>query len=191
VPIGAYQTGGRAVAIAASASFVFVADDAVGLHVIDLGNPAKPERVGIWYMDHPNKLDEPALAVWGHYVLLGSEDLGMVVLDVADPSTPSRVGGYGAGGGAGLAVSGNYAYVAAGRSGLQVLAITELPAFTRQSVLDANVGLSWNEAATGMTLQRTPSLTAPDWQIVAGAEMTNYVALPLSGASAFFRLVKP
>lgn len=51
------------------------------------------------------------------------------------------------------------------------------------------VVLSWPGAATGMKLQRTPSLTNPDWQFVAGADVTNQMALAVGNTNSFFRLV--
>jgi hypothetical protein len=54
-----------------------------------------------------------------------------------------------------------------------------------------NVSLSWASGATGVRLQRSPSLTSPNWQTVAGAETTNRVTLPISTSNSFFRLVEP
>lgn len=51
--------------------------------------------------------------------------------------------------------------------------------------------LSWNDATVGLRLQRTSSLTAPDWQDVPGSETTNQVAWPAESGAAFFRLVEP
>jgi hypothetical protein len=55
---------------------------------------------------------------------------------------------------------------------------------------NGNVVLSWAGGATGMLLQRSPSLTAPDWQPVAGSTATNQVSLAAGTGSAFFRLVE-
>lgn len=183
--LGRWNQGHYAYGLAMSGTCAYLADAEGGLRVIDLVDPAQPQQVGQCQFGG----EAWGVALSGTYAHVAGP--GLQIIDVTEPANPQRVGGVNLASAAGVAVSGNYAYVAAGSSGLQALTITELPAFTRQSVLNANVGFSWNEAARGMTLQRTPSLTAPDWQIVAGAGMTNYVALPLSGASAFFRLVKP
>jgi len=58
-------------------------------------------------------------------------------------------------------------------------------------VQNGNVVLSWLNDATGMKLQRTPSLTVPDWQFVGGSDTTNQMILPIGSGSAFFRLMEP
>ena len=50
--------------------------------------------------------------------------------------------------------------------------------------------LSWN-GGPGIRLQKTTTLTNPDWQDVDGSEGQSSVNLPMSDSSAFFRLVKP
>jgi len=52
------------------------------------------------------------------------------------------------------------------------------------------VVVSWAEGARGMSLQRTASLTNPDWQFLGGSESTNRMTLPVEGENAFFRLVE-
>ena len=52
-------------------------------------------------------------------------DAGLQVIDVSNPANPQRVGGYDTSGHAfGVAVSGNYAYVADGANGLQVIDVS-------------------------------------------------------------------
>lgn len=58
-------------------------------------------------------------------------------------------------------------------------------------VANGNAFVAWASGAIGMKLQRTPSLTSPDWQFVAGSETTNQVTLPIGSGSEFFRLVEP
>jgi len=59
------------------------------------------------------------------------------------------------------------------------------------SVQNGNVVLSWISDATGMKLYRTPSLTNPDWQFVAGSDTTNQVTLAIEPGNSFFRLAEP
>jgi hypothetical protein len=51
--------------------------------------------------------------------------------------------------------------------------------------------LSWDLGALGMQLQRTSSLTNPDWQVVPGSGTTNQVAWPGGASNTFFRLSQP
>jgi hypothetical protein len=57
------------------------------------------------------------------------------------------------------------------------------------AVENGMVVVSWASGATGMLLQRTPSLTSPDWQVVDGSGITNKMTLLAGTASAFFRLI--
>lgn len=59
------------------------------------------------------------------------------------------------------------------------------------AIPSGNVIVSWVSEATGMRLQRTPSLTAPDWQNVPGSDTTNRMTLPIGSGSEFFRMVEP
>jgi hypothetical protein len=47
------------------------------------------------------------------------------VIDVSDPANPQRVGGYDSGSARDVAVSGNFAYVAAGFGGLEVIDVSD------------------------------------------------------------------
>src|SRR5213075_1379273 len=87
-----------------------------------------------------------------------------------------------------LTRSGDYLYVADEQGGLQVIELTELPAFTSQSVATKDLSLSWNQAARGFTLQRTASLPEAAWEDVPNSETTNGLALPLVNSNQFFRL---
>jgi len=99
-----------------------------------------------------------------------------------------RVGGRGSIGSRGLTRSGDYLYVAAEHEGLQIFEVTELPALTSQSVANGNLILSWNQAARGLTLQRTISFPQPLWEDVPNSEATNSMMFPFLSRSEFYRL---
>jgi hypothetical protein len=115
------------------------------------------------------------------------------ILNVSDPSRPMGTGG-GFGGTDWIAYAtklvGNHLYVAAGQNGLLVFEITELPYFTSVSRSGDNLVLTWH-GAPGLRLQRTRSLTSPNWRDVPGSEVTNQTQLPLGDGREFFRLVHP
>src|SRR5687767_7737414 len=46
VRVGGYDTSGQALGVAVSGNFAYVADWDAGLQVIDVSNPANPQRVG-------------------------------------------------------------------------------------------------------------------------------------------------
>ena len=54
-----------------------------------------------------------------------------------------------------------------------------------------NVLVSWLRDSTGMKLFRTPSLTTPNWQFIAGSDATNQMTLAVSNGPSFFRLAGP
>src|SRR5215467_9832305 len=54
-----------------------------------------------------------AVALQNGYALIAMRDAGLATIDVSNPANPQRVGGYATSGQArGLAMSGNYAYLA-------------------------------------------------------------------------------
>jgi uncharacterized delta-60 repeat protein len=66
-----------------------------------------------------------------------------------------------------------------------------LAAFTHVELGAGRLVLQWNDAAKGMKVQRTPTLTNPNWQDLPGYEGTNTATLSIGSGPEFFRLVKP
>jgi hypothetical protein len=97
---------------------VYVADDS-GLTVISVADPAHPSPVG----RYDQRYGAFGLAVVGAYAYLGNDD-GLWVISIADPTQPTCVGRY-ATSGMGVAVQGNYAYIAAGTAGLRVVSVAD------------------------------------------------------------------
>ena len=111
---------GVAYGVAVSGNYAYVADWDAGLQVIDVSDPANPQRVGrcdAWYAR--------GVAVSGNYAYVAGDWAGLHVIDVRNPANPRRVGGYDTPGVAwGVAVSGSYAYVADVDWGLQILRLS-------------------------------------------------------------------
>lgn len=89
----------------------YVAGGYSGLHVIDVSTPSQPAIDGS--VDTPWKALEVAVSEGYAYVADGA---GLVVVDVSDPTSPTVAGSVPStlGDFRGVAVSGNYAYVATG-----------------------------------------------------------------------------
>ena len=120
VRVGGCVTG-WAQGVAVAGNYAYVADNSGGLQVIDISNPANPQRVG-GYDTAGNAL---GVAVSGNYAYVADDAAGLQVIDISNPANPQRVGGYDTAGNAlGVAVSGNYAYVADDAAGLQVIDIS-------------------------------------------------------------------
>jgi hypothetical protein len=75
-----------------------VADGEAGLQVIDVSNPADPQRVG----GYDTSGEARGVAVSGNYAYVAARsgvhapmgDAGLQVIDVSNPADPQRVGGY-------------------------------------------------------------------------------------------------
>jgi hypothetical protein len=135
-PIASYYTRDDARNVTLSGNFAYVASKSGtnraggGLHVIDIRDPANP---GLWgrYV-RSNAVD---VTVAGNYAYLTTEpqrDGGAIrvpgaldVLDITIPSNPTRVGRYVMTEQTlGVAVAGDYAYVADGHAGLHVINVS-------------------------------------------------------------------
>ncbi|MCI0540204.1 MAG: hypothetical protein L0Z50_33785 [Verrucomicrobiales bacterium] len=141
--LSTYDFGRQTQRVALSGSHAFVTHaihggyesvgyESTGLQVFDVGDPAKPMRVG-GYAD----FGFGDIAVAGHYAyVLG--DGGLHVLDVSQPANPRGVG-YLAVAGETVMLEGHVAYVTGSNGGLQVIDISE-PANPRRVAGNSAVG---------------------------------------------------
>jgi len=76
--------------------------------------------------------------------------------------------------------------------GVDDVGLYSLPAVQVSSIVSSggNVSISWSGAA-GTKLQKSTSLTSPNWQDVPGSNGASSVSEPASSAAAFYRLVRP
>jgi hypothetical protein len=190
--VGWYDTELPAQWVAVSDNYAYVAVGSVDLHgwlaVFDISEPLNARlvtRVGIGGV--PIKV-----VVRDSFAYVLDTHRSLVVLDIKDPTKPFKAGECAVAGSVhGLALSADYAYVAAGEAGLQIFRLVELPAITRHTIANGELHLQWNEPAKGMRLQRATSLTQPHWQDLMGSELTNNVSMPMWSGPEFFRLVRP
>ena len=103
--------------VAVSGNYAYVCDLLRGLVIVNVGNREQPvvsgevDVVGLYWLTDIKVVDDYA------YVL--DLDDGLIIVDVSDKHNPRRVGSRDPGGYSnGLAVSGNYAYVAVSKPGL-------------------------------------------------------------------------
>lgn len=156
-----------------------------GLEVFDVSNPAMPVSVGAC----EGGLGGDYIQVEGQYAYRNGQLLE--VIDVKDPTQPRLVGSCKLWG-SGFQVIGNLIYVADGSWGLTIMEV-ELPGTLKLKppVLSGNtITLLWN-GGPGIKLQKTLSLSAPDWRDVPDSEGFSQITVPRSDSAAFFRLVKP
>ena len=117
--VGTIDTPGSAMKLALSGQYLYVADSDSGLLVISIADPRHPVEVGHCAM--PSSVND--VVVNGSYAYVADGDSGLGVISIADPSHPVEVGHCYSPGGAWVAVSGDYAYLAG--IGLRVISITD------------------------------------------------------------------
>lgn len=109
VVLGSLDTSGWAQGLTLSGNFAYLADGDAGLQVMDISNPANPQRVGGY------DTSEYALAVVvsGNCAYVADGFSGVQAIDVSNPANPHRVGGYQTSNmfAETLAVSGNHLFV--------------------------------------------------------------------------------
>jgi hypothetical protein len=111
VRLGGVDTPGNAWDVTTSGSYAYVADGTTGIQVIRISDPSSPARVSS--LNLPGSGGCEHVAMDGSYLLACDSEAGLFVVDVSNPITPMVVCTVPLpGGGIGVAVSGEYAYVA-------------------------------------------------------------------------------
>ena len=122
--VGSVNTPGFAAGVVLSGTHAYVADWTFGLQVIDITNPQSPEIVA----SVPTPADQ-GVAVSSMHAYVLNQFTGLQVIDITNPQSPQIVGGIPTRGNAyGLAVSGDFAYVAENNDGMSPGALLVLPA---------------------------------------------------------------
>jgi len=123
VDVGRIGNSANGVEVADEIAYVVSHD---GLSVIDVGSPSEPARVGGLPISGPG-----VIAVAGDYAYIatdehGGQEAGLQVVDISTPTSPVAVGFVALYDQAnGLAVSGDYVFVAAGPRGLRVVDVSD------------------------------------------------------------------
>jgi len=127
--VGGYDTTGSAQKVVISGNYAYIADYNAGLQIINISDPSNPVRVG----GYDTFGDPRDLVVSGNYayVVYSFELFGTItgfdIIDISNPSNPVRIGGWSVENAdhlaTAIAVSGNYAYLAATTAGLQIIDI--------------------------------------------------------------------
>lgn len=134
VSVGSYSTGGAVLGIAVAGSYAYVADEELGVKILDISNPAAPQQVGQYVFDSNNPSENLAFNVTlsGSLAYVAYGGSGVQILNISNPANPVRVGGLTTSDLAyNIALAGNYAYVATANRGLSILDVSN-PASPRQ-----------------------------------------------------------
>jgi len=122
IMVGGCDTPGYANAVVVTGDYAFVSDNAGGLQVIDISDPANPTILGAVYTQDEAK----GLAIAGDRLFVADFLAGLQVIDVSNPALPALLGSYDTPGQAnGVVVAGDCCFVADGSSGLLVIDISD------------------------------------------------------------------
>jgi len=170
------------------------------LQIIDVADPLHPVTVGIYNteigMSRLNDLhvDGTRACPGFHVEQPEGPAVGEIrVLDVGNTANPVVIASCRTKAPVSMVQAvGNRVYAAEDRWGMPIYELTLSGSLKlNPPVLSGNtLTLSWNDGA-GVKLQKTLSLTNPNWQDVAGSEGLSSIALPREGAAIFFRLIQP
>ncbi len=111
--------------VAVAGQVVYVTDNA-GLHLLDISDPATPQKIGFYPAE-----GTPGVVVASDmaYLMSGGK---LHLIDISDPTAPQQVGGYSLPSGANhLAVVGQTLYLGAGQGGFIILDVSD-PAAPRE-----------------------------------------------------------
>lgn len=163
-----------------------------GLSAFNIGNLTNIVTTGYFATDTNNWPSD--VTIFGKYAYLVGSTPRFQVFDITNPTNLLAVGGYDINGPAyRVKAAGDYAYLANGTLGLEILCIN-CPSLTAE-YLGNSLAVRWPTNATNYMLERTLSLSLPLWQTVSGTPQVlgevYQLNLPATNSSAFFRLRRP
>lgn len=186
-PTCAFEPNGQANFVQVVGNLAYSAGNN-GLHVLDISNPSQPVSIGDNFC-----LPIEGFHVSGHYAFAAVYHslLNTCFLHIADASDPSNlvVAGLKENWCSGrMQVVGDLIYLAA--NPVLVYEISDRPAITSLSINTESLFLIW-DFAPGFVLQRTASLTNPQWSDVPDSEGQTGLQLQITNGIGFFRLARP
>jgi hypothetical protein len=111
--VGFYATPFRSLNLAMVGNYAYVAAESYGLRVVDVSNPANPVEVTAIVPDSYAGGSTRDVVIVGHYAYVAEHyNHGLHILDISDPANPITLGRYADRAVHGVAVAGNYAYLA-------------------------------------------------------------------------------
>ena len=120
--IASFSTS-RSYGVYALGNYVYIADYAEGLKIIDVSDPSSPFLAGFYDTNGSSN----GVYVLNNYAYVGDGSGGLKIIDVSDPTSPNQVGEYVSSGNYSyyVYVEGDYAYIANGSIGLEIVDISD------------------------------------------------------------------
>jgi hypothetical protein len=176
-----------------SGNYAYLADGTNGLQVINISNPANPQRVG----GYDTRGRSLGVVLSGNYAYVADDFAGLQVIDVSNPANPRRVGGNGLFTAFDVVVAGNHAFVAGFGDGLVILDVFR-PSLRLEPVSPQQPGefrfLVRGDAGLPVRVQRSANLRDwADWQALTLGANPSEVSDLDAGANprGFYRAVTP
>lgn len=144
--IGFYDTPGDALNLAVSGNYAYIADDYQGLRVVDISDPSLPVEVTTVMPNTSAGSTKNVVIANQRAYVAESYDHGLRILDISDPTNPVTLGRYADRAVHGVAVAGNYAYLACTGTptgGLSVVNISNPATPQEISFYEAETYSSW------------------------------------------------
>ncbi|QNI94086.1 putative cadherin domain-containing protein [Synechococcus sp. A15-127] len=121
------QNTTQALALSADGNTLFLAEDAIGLQMIDISNPASPSSLGTIHSS--GDAVDIVLSPDGNTAFLADLNSGLQIIDISNLSSPDLISTLSTSGeawGVTLSADGNTAFVADSESGIQIVDVTNL-----------------------------------------------------------------
>lgn len=122
--VGQCSPSGRLEKVAVQGDYAYVAAMSNGMYIIDISDPTNPTVTGQYDGSPGYPVETYDVEVRSNYAYLG-DWYGLIIVDVTDPAAPSFVAKPSNAQSAGIALSGNWAYVCSPTGGLKVIDISD------------------------------------------------------------------
>jgi hypothetical protein len=133
--VGFYNTPGNEKNVVVAGNYAYVAAYRAGLRIISVSDPASPTEVGFY--DTPGVAEDVVVAGDYAYVADLNGLRGLRIINVANPAIPAEVGFYETWSPTGVAMAGNYVYIADG-AGLRIINVADPASPTEAGFYDTS-----------------------------------------------------
>lgn len=148
---GIYTVKPQEVGVVSDGQYAYLADDLIGLRVMDVANPDQPVEVGSVMYDLAGKAvaglgDHRGMALQDGKVYVASLNQGMAVFDGGDPKKPKLLGSYTApapGEISYLQLRNNWIFAIGDQVGLRIIDISDLANPVETGFVDSGNNLGW------------------------------------------------
>ena len=182
--------------MAVSGGYAYLVGDGIGLHVIDIANPANPQQVGAI---EPDPIANETVVISDGYAYVMDSEGQLQIVDVRDPTRPRRVGantsftGFFGEMPSSISIANGKVFATAGFSGLLILHPYQAIRLQQSIQHPSGIGLqiSGPPGVPGR-FQRSGDLRNwSDWMAVTFSQDPIEITDTLTGTVRFYRVSVP